>query len=249
MPSTTERFLRGAASATCCVLAIAPAARAAANDASDDTIAWKFTTGLYRSSDGNHALDLNLRGTRGPHVAWIGFYRDREGLQQARTGYERHLEAPWLRTVLSAQWASGGFLGGSVTSEVGGDNFVLLGWGRTNLRSYYNLNFDPNDAITVGIGTHAIADTDLALFQVRDDRLHTGQRVTHLTGRHSWAGRQRLTVDLAAKRGLDSDGEFVTGRSWTLTYDRGPYFVRLAHDPHAGFGVPTQTRVSFGGRF
>jgi len=230
------------------VLSLA-ASQAHAGDAEPDAIAWKFTASSYRSSDSNNAVDFNLRGNRGPHTGWIGYYRDDNGARQARAGYERHVDMPWLRTVLSAQVASRGFFGGSITSEVGGDNYLLVGWGRTNLREYFNLNFDPNDAITLGIGTHAIADTDLSLFQIRDDRLHTGQRVTHAMLRRSFDDKQRITVDLSRKRGLDSDGMFITGSSWTVTYDRGAYFARLAHDPYAGFSPATQTRISAGMRF
>jgi hypothetical protein len=228
---------------------ISTSAMAADADTDADTIAWKFTASSYRSSDSNNAIDLNLRGNLGPHTAWVGFYRDDNAARQARAGYERHADIPMLRTVLSAQIASRGFFGGSITSEVGGDNYLLVGWGRTNLRDYFNLNFDPNDAITIGVGTHAIADTDLSLFQVRDDRLHTGQRVTHAVLRRSFAEKQRITIDLSSKRGLDSDGVFVSGSSWSLTCDRGAYFARIARDPYASFTPATQTRLSAGMRF
>jgi hypothetical protein len=48
----------------------------------------------------------------------------------------------------SANWgnASGGFWGGRVGTEYGNTFFVGAGIGRTNLRNYFNLNFDPNDA-------------------------------------------------------------------------------------------------------
>lgn len=215
----------------------------------DDGIDFKLTLGHYASSDGNDASDLNLRGSRGPHTAWLGFYRERDGYRQARTGYEHHLDGEWLRTVLSLQWASGGAAVGSVTSEVGGSSYAIVGWGRTNVRPYVNLNYDPNDAITLGIGTRAIARTELSLFQVRDDRLHTGQQVTHAVLRRHVDGEQRLTVDLFTKRGQRADGSFGSDRSLSLGYDRGPLFVRLAHDPHAGFGSTDQNRLSLGLRF
>ena len=48
----------------------------------------------------------------------------------------------------SANWgnASGGFWGGRVGTEYGNTFFVGAGIGRTNLRNYFNLNFDPNEA-------------------------------------------------------------------------------------------------------
>jgi len=215
----------------------------------DDGIDFKLTLGHYASSDGNDADDINLRGSQGPTTAWVGLYRDRSGFQQARTGVDRHLDGELLRTVFSLQFASGGAVVGSVTSEVGGSSYAIVGWGRTNLRNYVNLNYDPNDAITLGLGTRAIENTELSLFQVRDDRLHTGQQVTHAVWRQHLEGDQRLTVDLYAKRGLTGDGLFVSDRSLAIGYDRGPLFVRFAHDPHAGFASANQNRLSFGTRF
>ena len=178
------------------MFALCLACTAAAVQAGDSDLAYKLTVGRYGSSDDNNALDLNLRGNVGPHTGWVGVYRDHSGFQQWRTGYEHHLETQGLRTVLSAQAASGGALVGSVTSEIGAASYAIVGWGRTNVRNYVNLNYDPNDAITLGAGTRAIEDTELSLFQVRDDRLHTGQRVTHLVVRRRFEGEQRITVDL-----------------------------------------------------
>ena len=62
---------------------------------------------------------------------------------------------------------------------MGADTFAIAGFSRTNLRNSYNLFFDPSDSVTLGLGTRAIDKLDISLFQVRDDRLHTGQRVTH----------------------------------------------------------------------
>ena len=210
---------------------------------------YKLTLGRYASSDGNPAWDANLRGTLGPHTGWLGVYQDRAGLRQWRTGYERRFDGESLRSVLSLQNASGGVWVGSATAEIGGASYAIVGFGRTNVRNYVNLNYDPNDAITLGVGTRAIERTELTLFSVHDDRLHTGQQVTHLVLRRRFDGDQRLTIDLFTKRGLTGDGEFVNTRSWTLGYDRGAHFVRFSHDPHAGFTSPTQNRFSFGTRF
>ena len=225
------------------------AACCAAHAGADDALAFKLTFGRYASSDGNPAVDLNLRASKADDTAWLGIYRDSAGFRQWRAGYEHHFDADWLRTVLSLQSASGGVAVGSVTSELGGETYAIAGFGRTNVRNYVNLNYDPNDAITLSVGTRAIAQTELTLFQVRDDRLHTGQRVTHLLARRRFEGKQRLTLDLFAKRGLTGDGVFVNDRSWSLGYDRGAFFVRFAHDPHAGFTSATQNRLSFGTRF
>ncbi|HQT43920.1 MAG TPA: hypothetical protein PLD79_07950, partial [Halothiobacillus sp.] len=44
----------------------------------------------YAFSDGNSAVDLNLRATQGNQIGWIGFYRDRQGVEQGRAGFDPH---------------------------------------------------------------------------------------------------------------------------------------------------------------
>lgn len=228
---------------------------AQAADASGQTgdepnkIEFKLTPSYYSSSDGNDAVDVNLRANRGRHTAWVGWYRDQDGYRQTRTGYENKLDFGLARMVLSAQLASGGFVGGSASAEIGDATFGILGFGRTNLRDYYNLNFDPNDAITLGIGSRAFSNTELSLFQVRDDRLSTQQRITHAVWRYRPSETRRLTVDLSYKSGLTGADHFVHGYGLSLTYDYGPYFGRIARDQHANFTESSLTRFSLGMRF
>jgi hypothetical protein len=212
-------------------------------------VAWKFTPTLIRADDGNRALDFNLRASRGPHYAWIARYGDSQGAIQYRTGYEYRIEQELYRVVLSPQWAGGGYLGASVSSEIGPRTFAIAGWGRTNLRSAYNLLFDPNDALTVGAGTRAIQDTELFLFQIRDDRLHTGQRNTHAIARFHLSEGQRLSLDLLTKSGLASNGQFISGRGLSVTWDHRDQFIRLAVDPYANFSAVRQVRLAAGLRF
>src|SRR5712672_1624525 len=132
----------------------------------DGTIAWKLTATHLHETALRSAFDLNLRGNE---------------FRQTRAGYERQLEIPVGRIIASAQLATHGFAGGSITAELGkGAAFALAGWGRTNLKTYYNLNFDPNDSILLGAGWRASQDTVVTLYQIHDDRTDTGQRVTHL---------------------------------------------------------------------
>ncbi len=244
MRSTLHRL------STVAVLVGAGACRVAWAAPADTGPDFKLTLGRYGSSDGNTGLDANLRVGLGPHTAWAGYYSDRSSYRQARAGYEYRLDGETLRTVFSLQSASGGVAVGSVTSEIGSAHYAIVGFGRTNLRNYVNLNYDPNDAITLGVGTRAIAQTELTLFNVHDDRLHSGQNVTHLVLRRRFEGEQRVTVDLFVKRGLTSEGDFVRRDfSISLGYDRGPLFVRYAHDLHAGFTSVTQNRLSLGSRF
>lgn len=212
-------------------------------------IAYKLTPSYYHVSDGNHAIDLNLRANLDTHAAWLGYYQDRNDARQTRAGYENTQELAFGRLILSAQSASHGFVGGSATAEVGGDTFAILGFGRTNLHDYYNLNFDPNDAITFGIGTRVQTSTTCSVFTTRDDRLDTGQRVTHLVIRHQHLAAQRLTLDLFQKSGRTVDDTFIVGNGLALTYDFQPYFVRLARDPYVNFTSGDMTRISFGKRF
>ena len=211
---------------------------------------FKLTLGHYASSDDNTGNDVNLRAASGAHTGWLGVYQERSGLRQWRSGYEYRTDGERLRSVLSLQSASGGVWVGSATAEIGRSSYAIVGWGRTNVRSYVNLNYDPNDAITLGLGTRAIEQTELSLFNVHDDRLHTGQNVTHVLLRRTFDGAQRLTLDVFAKSGLTAEGEMLhNDRSISVGYDRGPLFVRYAYDPHAGFNAPTQRRLSFGARF
>ena len=212
-------------------------------------ISYKLTPSYYQASDGNDAIDINIRANTDKYTVWLGEYRDDNGYHQSRAGYEYKLDLGFTRSVLSAQVASGGFLGGSITSEIGGETFGILGFGRTNLHDYYNLNFDPNDAITLGIGTRAFNNTELSLFQVRDDRLGTGQHITHLLWRYKTAESQRLSVDASYKNGLNADNISVYGYGLSAEYDYCQYFLRIARDQHANFSDSNITRFSLGIRF
>jgi hypothetical protein len=215
----------------------------------DSGLALKLTPSYYSTSDGTHAVDINLRGVTGPHTAWVGLYRDSLSFQQVRAGYEYRSDFDWLRTVLSLQVAQGGFVGGSVTAEIGRENFAIVGWGRTNLRNYYNLNFDPNDAITLGFGSRALPKTEWSVFHLWDDRLGTHQHVTHAVVRYKPGDAERWTVDLSGKHGTSSSGAYVSGHALSLTYDYGAYFGRVARDQYVNFSDETQSRVSLGMRF
>jgi hypothetical protein len=217
--------------------------------AESQSIAYKLTASYYQVSDNNDAADINLRANYSVHTAWIGEYRDRDGFHQLRTGYEYSPDFKFVRPTFSAQLASGGFIGGSVTSEIGGDTYAIVGIGRTNLRNYYNLNFDPNDAITIGIGTRVFSNTELSLFQVFDDRLDTHQRITHLVWRYKPTESQRITLDANYKSGLDSADEFIHGYGISVDYGYKQFFARIAHDQYANFATSDLTRFSVGMHF
>ena len=218
--------------------------------AAEEGVEYKFTPTLHRSTSETTAYDLNLRGSSGAHTAWAGFYRRADEFQQLRLGYENEMQMPFGRLVPSLQYATRGFAGGSLNAEIGERYFGLLGFGRTNLKPYFNLNFDPNDSVLIGAGTRALPNTTLTLFQIRDDRLGTGQRVTHLTARIKLDAGTRWTVDLFHKEGRETaGGEQVRGTGAAVTYDFDPYFVRLASDPHVNFSANHMLRAAIGIRF
>lgn len=145
-------------------------------------------------------------------------------------------------------------MGASATLELSNGKetpyFGLLGFGRTNLKPYYNLNFDPNDSILLGAGYRPDNATFMTLYQVRDDRLRTEQRVTHLVLRRQTSAQSRLAVDLFRRTGRsDPDSELFHGTGVTLTYNREPWFFRLALDSHANFTASNMTRLAVGIRF
>ena len=222
----------------------------------DRGIAWKLTPSVYRETAGRSAVDLNLRGNREDDTFWIGQYRRGVEFQQTRAGYERQFAVPMGRVIASGQYASRGFWGGSVTLEASaaamGPCVGLLGLGRTNRKPYYNLNFYPNDSVLIGAGWRPDEGTALTLFQVRDDRLGTGQRVTHFVLRQKTGARSRWTVDLFKRSGrsdADPESESFKANGITLTYDREPWFVRLAWDPKVNYTSSDMTRLAIGVRF
>ena len=211
---------------------------------------FKLTPSVYTTTGQTQASDVNLRAYREGHALWLGHFEQSGNGQQTRAGYEYTVNTPWGQVVPSIQSATGGFLGGSINLQVGQTIYAMAGLGRTNLRNYYNLNFDPNDAITLGLGTWFNGQHQLALFRVQDNRLHTGQQVTHLVWRHHMPDGQRLTLDLASKQGrADPDGALLKGHSLTLTWDWSSFFVRMAMDQKVNFSNDDQRRLSLGLRF
>ena len=225
-------------------------ATASADDGGGDRLQWKLTPSYYDNSDGTHAQDVNLRADFGDQRAWIGEYRDSLGYRQARAGFDAVTQTGIVNLDFSGQYATGGFWGGSATAQVGGDSYAILGWGRTDLHTYYNLNFDPNDAITVGFGTKALANgLETQLYHIWDDRLPTRQHVTHLLLHYDLNEQSRCSLDLSYKHGLADPQTYVRGYAMTATWAWRHLFARIAYDQHANFNLPNQKRVSIGLQF
>ena len=209
----------------------------------------KFTVGQYRTSDGHSGHDMNLRWRTHDSSFWIGAYEDPVFGRQGRIGADTAVELG--HNVLlqpSLQMASRGFLGASANLQVGDPWFAVVGWGRTNLKPYFNLNFDPNDAITAGVGWHGPHGQTVSLTLIADDRLHTGQRHWHLYSRVPISNDLRLTVDLLHKSG-EGDGGPVRAWGLSVALDFPHWFVRVARDPKQNFSTQDATRISAGLRF
>jgi hypothetical protein len=212
------------------------------------------TLGLYHQSVDPSGLDLNLRASDDDDTAWVGLYRDDTGERQLRAGWERQGRVGPVRLPGSLQLATGGFVGGSVTAEAWLDPTervaLLVGLGRTTMRPYVNLNFDPNDSTLIGLRWRLDAATDATLFQVCDDRLDTGQRIVHAVLRRRFDASTAGSLDVFHRSGRAAPGApVVSGTGIALARSRDDWFLRLAFDPHVNYGESDMTRLSVGLRF
>ena len=132
--------------------------------------------------------------------------------------------------------------------ETGDAWFVGAGVGRTNLRNYANLNFDPNDAWMLSGGYRWAGNHSLALQWIRDNRVNPDQQNLHVVYRMPVNQTDRLTVDALQKKGLVG-GTPISRFGLSVGYDWPRYFVRVAYDPLVNFSVQDMLRLSVGTRF
>ena len=235
-------------SALALVAAVLTAQPAWADEAATKDPAFKLTVGAYHFSQSGWGLDTNLRHTSKLGNVWGGYFRS-AGLEsrQWRAGWD-HSFGDAVRVQPSIQTASGGHWGGSLNVETG-ERWVLgAGFGRTNLRPYYNLNFDPNDAWSLLVAWRDEGGRSLSASFIRDNRQNPDQRHFHLIWREPMPARERLTVDVLLKRGL-VDSRWVSRAGATVTYDWPRFFARLAFDPYTNFTPDHAWRLSIGTRF
>jgi hypothetical protein len=208
---------------------------------------WKLTVGEYAYAN-YFGTDVNLRWRADDTSAWLAVYSDRVFGTQARTGAETSIGlGDYVQLQPSVQAATMGFLGASVNLQVGTEWYGLTGFGRTDARPYFNLNFDPNDALTFGAGHHAANGVSYLVFVVADDRFHTGQRDWHANVQIP-CGESHATLDLLHKSGL-SDAGAISGWGFSADWDWPRWFVRLAYDPHQNFSAQDAWRLASGVRF
>jgi hypothetical protein len=215
---------------------------------------YKFTTGYYSSTGGglpdDQGLDINLRRSGNFGNVWLAWYRSPvQDVSQPRLGWDNQFEltSHW-RVQPSMQIASGGFLGGSVYAETGKNWVAGAGLGRTNLRPYVNLNFDPNDAWTAAAGYRWNSQQSLLLQVVRDNRNNPDQQNVHLVYRLPRPDGQRVVIDVLRKSGTVDD-QFIRKSGLSIGYDWPTFFVRAAYDPNANFTPQKMWRMSVGARF
>jgi hypothetical protein len=215
---------------------------------------FKLSIGEYFYSDPGGRYtgeDINLRYRRDDTSLWIGQYHDRSFGNQTRAGTDTSwnpFKGVDLSIQPSLQVATRGFIGGSLNLQYGTPWFVVVGIGRTNLRPYQNLNFDPNDAVTAGIGHRSENGSTVSVTTIKDDRLHTGQRHTHASVQLALPRGHRLTLDLLRKSGMGDSG-VVHAWGESVTYDFPSWFIRAVHDPKQSFGTADATRITVGLRF
>ena len=230
----------------CACLALIPFVTAHAQDA--PSADFKLTLGGFKFSENGNGVDINIRHSSDYGNVWLGYFRaPRLDANQWRAGWDKSFGEA-VRIQPSLQVASGGFVGGSLNIETGERWIVGAGLGRTNLRPYYNLNFDPNDAWSLLAGYRAESGQSYGASYVRDNRENPDQQHFHLTSRTPLQGKERLTLDLLYKRGL-VDGQRIAKVGGTITYDWPRFFVRLAFDPNTNFTADNVWRASIGARF
>jgi hypothetical protein len=208
---------------------------------------WKLTLGEYIYSD-YAGTDVNLRWRADGTSAWVGAYRDTVFGSQVRVGADTAVNiGEYVQLQPSIQAASPGFLGGSLNLQVGDTWYGLAGFGRTDARPYFNLNFDPNDALTFGAGHHDSNGINYLIFVVADDRFHTGQRDWHANVQIPF-GDSHATFDLLRKSGL-SDAGPIAAWGFTAAWDWPKWFLRAAYDPYQNFSAQNAWRLATGVRF
>jgi hypothetical protein len=209
----------------------------------------KLTIAYYSFSSSKDGFDINLRHTFKSTTGWIGGYRQTDGFDQARAGYQLDYHRDWLTVVPAVQAATRGFLGFAVYSEAGAPFFAIGGFGRTNLQPYWNLGFDPNDYVQFGGGYRDAAGNTAIVYAIHDNRLDTGQTNTHFYARRYLPSSWRLTLDVVREHGDGDQGLVV--RAWAASVDVEwrRWFVRVAEDPHVNYTPDRQLRIAGGVKF
>ena len=209
----------------------------------------KLTLAFYNFSSHTEGMDINLRHTFTSSTAWVGGYHENDDFDQGRVGYEYDHHGKWLALVPSIQAATHGFVGASLYAEVGSRWYAIGGAGRTNLKPYWNLGFDPNDYVQFGAGYRDPRGTTISVNAIHDNRLDTGQTNTHFYVRRDLPRKWRVTSDVVHEHGNGDDGLVVNAWAVSEEIDWRRWFGRVAADPHVNYTPDRQLRIAGGFRF
>jgi hypothetical protein len=213
-----------------------------------DDLAWKATGSLYLQQH-ETAFDLNLRGQTGALVGWLGMYHAPSAATIGRVGAEYDWRHGSVLIVPTLQAATNGLRAGQLYSELGGTSYAILGVSRTNLRPFYNLSWDPNESVQLGVGHHLSHYDKLYAFTIFDVRLHTGQQDSHVLWRHRLSSRLGITLDGLFKSGHTDSRRYVRGLGFGVYLDGVRWLLKAYYDPFVNFSDDTMFRVGFGAKF
>jgi hypothetical protein len=209
----------------------------------------KLTFGVYFTPHGQ-AYDLNLRHQFGQHVtAWIAGFHDSDGSKLIRIGGQYDYRKGWFHFVPTGEIETTKGASLSLSSEFGRDTVAIVGYSRTNLKTFFDLFWDPGDSVQLGVG-HKISSYDrIQAYTIFDVRLHTGQQNTHIVWRHKLNRNNGITFDGVFKSGHLDSGEYIRAVGIGVYYDREKWFWKLYYDPHVNFSDPTMVRTGIGLKF
>ena len=89
---------------------------------------------------GSQAYDLNLRHQFGPSVtAWIAGYADSTGSELLRVGGQYDYHKKWFHFVPSGEIEMTRGASLSLYSELGYKTIAIVGYSRTNLKTFFDL--------------------------------------------------------------------------------------------------------------
>src|SRR5262249_20728935 len=160
----------------------------------------KLTISVY-FTPGHRAYDLNLRHQFGQFTVWIAGYDAPNQDQLIRTGIQWDYKKAWFHFSPTIEVATTKAVSGSLYSEFGYNTYAIVGVARTNLKSFFDLYWDPSEAVQLGAG-HKISSYDrIQAYTIFDVRLHTGQQNTHVIWRHKLNRTNGITFDAVFKSG------------------------------------------------
>jgi len=209
----------------------------------------KLTLGIYFTKSGA-AYDLNLRHQFGPLTAWIAGFYDRKSNRLVRVGAQYDYKKAWFHFVPTLEVATSKAVSASLYSEWGSGNTIFIaGVSRTNLKAFFDLFWDPSEAVQLGIG-HKLSSYDrIQAYTIFDVRLHTEQQNTHVLWRRKLNRNNGITFDGVFKSGHEDSGKLIRAVGIGAYYDRPKWFWKLYYDPHVNFSSQTMVRTGIGLKF